>query len=74
MILMIIGMACIGHLIADFLEPFPELPKKPFKCNLCLSTWLCMLPAMVVYGWEGIFVAAISGVVSETIYRILNRI
>tara|TARA_R110000772_G_scaffold220488_3_gene330972 strand:+ start:1350 stop:1568 length:219 start_codon:yes stop_codon:yes gene_type:complete len=69
MILMIIGMASIGHLVVDFLQQFEELPNKPWKCNLCLTTWLTLFPAMWVYGWEGIFVAAIAGVVSETIYQ-----
>ena len=74
MILLIIGIASLGHLIADFLEPLPEIPNKPFKCNMCLSTWLCLLPAMVLYGWEGPLVAAITGITSELIYKILNRI
>tara|TARA_R110000772_G_scaffold77311_3_gene166613 strand:+ start:2056 stop:2280 length:225 start_codon:yes stop_codon:yes gene_type:complete len=74
MIILIIGMASLGHLIADFLEPFPEVPQKPFKCNMCLSTWLTLLPACVMYGYQGILIAAITGIVSETIYRILNRI
>ena len=74
MILLIIGIASLAHIIADFLEQFPEVPNKPLKCNLCLGTWLCLLPAMVLYGWEGILVAAITGIVSELIYKILNRI
>lgn len=74
MILLILGMASLGHLIADFLEPLPEIPNKPFKCNMCLSTWITLLPACVLYGYEGILVAAITGIVSETIYKILNRI
>lgn len=74
MIIFILGIASLAHIIADFLEQFPEVPNKPLKCNLCLGTWLCLLPACVMYGYEGILVAAITGVVSETIYRILNRI
>ena len=62
-------MACIGHILADFLEQFDKLSNKPWKCNLCLTTWLTLLPAMVLYGWKGILVAAIAGVVSETIYK-----
>lgn len=69
MILMIIGMACLGHIIADFLQQFEELPNKPWKCNLCLTTWITLFPAMWIYGWEGILIAAIAGVVSETIYK-----
>ena len=71
---MIIGMACIGHILTDFLEQFDKLPNKPWKCNLCLTTWFTLMPAIVLYGWEGILVAACSGVVSEMLYRILNRI
>jgi len=69
MILMIIGMACLGHILTDFLQQFDKLPNKPFKCNLCLTTWLTLIPACVLYGWEGILIAAIAGVVSETIYK-----
>jgi len=69
MILFILGMACIGHILADFLEQFDKLSNKPWKCNLCLTTWLTLIPAMVLYGWKGILVAAIAGVVSETIYK-----
>ena len=64
---MIIGMAAIGYLVVDFNLQFEELPNKPYKCCLCLTWWISLFPAMWVYGWEGIFVAAIAGIVSETI-------
>ena len=64
---MIIGMACVGHLVVDFLLQFEKLPNKPWKCNLCATTWLTLIPAIYTYGWEGILVAACAGVVSETI-------
>lgn len=69
MILFILGMACVGHILTDFLEQFDRLPNKPFKCNLCLTTWLSLVPAIYIYGWEGPLIAAIAGVVSETIYK-----
>jgi len=66
---MIIGMACLGHIITDFLQQFERLPMKPFKCNLCLTTWITLAPAIYLYGIQGILVAAIAGVLSETIYK-----
>ena len=71
---MIIGMACLGHIITDFLQQFERLPMKPFKCNLCLTTWITWVPAIYLYGIQGILVAAITGIISETIYKLINRI
>ena len=73
-ILIILGFASLAHLAADFLNQFDELPMKPFKCNLCLGFWLALFPCMYLYSIEGILLAAISGVVSEIIYRTINRI
>ena len=69
MIVFILGMACLGHILTDFLEQFDRLPYKPWKCNLCLTTWLTLVPAIYLYGWQGPLIAAIAGVVSETIYK-----
>ena len=69
MILFILGMASLTHLVTDLLQPLPELPNKPFKCNMCLGFWLSIIPASALYGWEGILVSAITGIVSETIYK-----
>ena len=74
MILFILGMACLGHLAADFFSQFDTLPNKPLKCNMCLSKWMALGPAIWLYGWEGLLVSAITGITSETIYRIINRI
>jgi hypothetical protein len=71
MILLILGMACLGHLAADFLQQFEELPMKPFKCNMCLSFWITIFPAMYIYGLEGILIATITSIVSETIYKFI---
>ena len=71
MILLILGMACLGHLAADFLQQFEEIPNKPFKCNMCLSFWITIFPAMYTYGLEGILIAAIAAIVSETIYKFI---
>ena len=68
---MILGFASLGHLGADFLQQFEELPNKPWKCNLCLTFYIAIFPAMYTYGMQGILIAAIASIVSETIYRFL---
>lgn len=74
MILEILGFAALAHLGADFLEQFDWLPSKPFKCNMCSGFWYSVGPFLALYGWKGILVAAITGIVSEAIYKILNRL
>lgn len=74
MILFILGFASIANLMTDLLDRFPELPNKPFKCNMCSGFWYSILPAIVLYGLEGILISAITGMTSELLYRITNRI
>ena len=74
MILEILGFAALGHLGADFLSRYDWLPDKPWKCNMCFSTWISIGPFIALYGWNGILIAAITGIVSEAIYKILNRL
>jgi len=74
MITFILGMACLGHLAADFFSQFDKLPMKPFKCNMCITTWMTLGPAIALYGWQGILVSAIAGITSELIYRLIDRI
>jgi len=71
LILQIIGFACAGHILTDFISSFdlPELPSKPFKCDMCLTTWLSLIPFMLMYGASGILYAAISGVLANYIYK-----
>lgn len=70
-IINILGAAALGHLGADFLERFTWLPNKPFKCNMCLSFWLSIGPFVYIYGYEGLLMAALAGIVSELIYKLL---
>ena len=70
-IINILGAAALGHLGADFLERFTWLPSKPFKCNMCLSFWLSIGPFVYIYGYEGLLMAALAGIVSELIYKLL---
>jgi hypothetical protein len=73
MILQIIGFSCLAHLVVDFISHFdlPELPQKPFKCDMCIAFWLSIIPMVVQYGLVGILYSAISGVLANYIY---NRI
>ena len=74
MILHILGFAALAHLGADFLSQFDRLPNNPFKCNMCLGFWLSIGPFAALYGWQGGLLSAITGVMSETLYRLINRI
>ena len=74
MILLIIGFAAMAHLIAEFLYPYHQIPDKPWKCNLCSGFWYSIIPFTILYGWHGVLLAAITGVTSESIYKILNRL
>ena len=72
LILTIIGFACLGHIIADFLSTFEELWDKPFKCNMCMTYWISLAPFIFIYGANGILYAAIASITSEIIYRKLT--
>lgn len=75
MILQILGFACLAHLAADLISYLsPELPQKPFQCNMCMGWWLSFIPFIWQFGLIGILYAAITGIVSELIYRIINRL
>lgn len=73
LLLQIIGFACVGHLVTDFISSFdlPELPDKPFRCDLCNTYWISIIPLMVQFGFKGILYAAISSVISNFIF--INR-
>lgn len=68
-LLNILGAAALGHLGADFAEQWSKLPAKPFKCNMCMTWWLNIIPFIYIYKWEGILYTAIAAVTSELIYK-----
>lgn len=70
-ILSILGAAGLGHMAADFLQQFDRLPDKPCKCNMCMTFWLNIGPFIFLYGYEGIFYAALASIVSELYLKIL---
>ena len=76
MILELIGYASLIHIIVDFINnlDLPEIPNKPFKCDLCMGYWLSIIPLMVTHGPRGILLAGIVGVLADLIFRIKNRI
>jgi hypothetical protein len=74
MILQILGFAALAHLAAEFMYPYHQIPDKPFKCNLCLGFWISIIPYFFQWGISAVLLAAITGVASETIYKILNRL
>jgi len=70
-IIEIIGFAALGHLVTDFITHFdlPELPDKPFRCDMCMTFWISIVPMMVLHGFQGILWASISAVVANYIYK-----
>jgi hypothetical protein len=71
-LLMIIGFSCIGHLVVDFISNFPKLyisKIKPFNCEKCFTFWLSVPFFLITFGLVGILYAAISGIISNLIYK-----
>jgi hypothetical protein len=71
-ILQIIGFACLGYLASDLmvtLDKEDHLPNKPFKCDMCLSYWISIIPFMVQFGLIGIIYAAMSAVTANILYK-----
>lgn len=66
-------MACLAHLAADFSIHF-RLPAKPFQCDMCLGWWLSLFPFIVLHGWTGIPMAAITAVLADVIYRLKEKL
>ena len=74
-LLQILGLAALGHLAADAVQTLsPELPQKPFQCNMCLTFWLGIAPMIYLHGYNGLFATALASVVSELMYRIINKL
>ena len=71
LLLQIIGFACIGHLVTDFISSFdlPELPDKPFRCDLCMTYYIAIIPLCAQFGPKAILYAAISSVIANTIFK-----
>tara|TARA_R100000935_G_scaffold57990_1_gene93466 strand:+ start:7423 stop:7656 length:234 start_codon:yes stop_codon:yes gene_type:complete len=72
-IIYIIGFACMGNLIVDFIANFKPLNRlskiKPFNCEMCFTFWLSITFMLISFGLTGILLAAISAVVSNFIYK-----
>lgn len=71
-ILQIIGFACLGYLIVDLvvtLDKEDDLPNKPFKCEMCLTYWISVIPMCIQFGLIGIVYAAISAVTANIMYK-----
>lgn len=71
LVISILGAAALGHLGADFLQRFSWLPNKPFKCNMCLTFWLNVIPFIFLYSGYGIWYAACASIVSELYFKYL---
>lgn len=76
MIFEILTLAALAHLVVDFIQDLgiEQFNRKPFNCNLCMGYWLALLPGFIEYGVWGMPFAALVGLTSELIYRILQRI
>lgn len=75
MILDIIGWVCITHLIVDFISTLNlNIPNKPFKCDMCMGTWLSLIPLCISYGFRGVFLSAIVGILADILFRLKQRL
>ena len=76
MIFQILTLAALAHLVVEFLQDLnlEWLNQRPFNCNLCAGYWLALLPGFVEYGLWGMPFAALVGLTSEVIYRLLQRL
>ena len=76
MITQIIGLACFAHILVDFIQYWDKtyLDIKPLNCELCMGTWISMVPLTLQFGFEGFCASAIVGVIADIIYRIKERI
>lgn len=70
-IIQIIGFACLGHIVTDFIAHWnlPKLPDKPFRCDMCMTYWISIIPLIVQFGLIGILYAAISSVTANIIFK-----
>lgn len=70
-IIEILGFAAIGHLTTDFISSFelPRLPDKPFRCDMCMTFWIALIPMIVLHGFHGILMAGISSILANYIYK-----
>ena len=51
------------------LDKEDDLPAKPFKCDMCLTYWMSVVPLCIQFGPVGILYAAIAGVTANIIYK-----
>jgi len=70
----LITLASLAHLIVEFNVDLQLTDKKPFTCNLCMGYWVALIPGFINYGFWGIPFAALVGVLSELIFKLLNRL
>ena len=70
-LIQIIGFACLGHLVTDFISSFDlkELPDKPFRCDMCMTYYIAIIPLMAQFGFKGILFAAISSIIANFIFK-----
>lgn len=72
----ILGMAYLALLVLDLIDTMDKhekLPQKPFKCALCLGYWTSVVPMIAIYGFRGLWLAAIVSIVTELTDRFLHK-
>ena len=77
MIFDLLALACLAHLVVDFIVTVDKkdvLQMKPFKCDMCMGFYISVVPLFVTNGLYGIAYAAAVGVLADLIYRIKQSI
>jgi hypothetical protein len=76
LIILILGLACMAHLLVDFLQEidYPIIHRKPFSCDLCMGFWVSIPFLCALEGWYGIPLSAITGVLADVIFRWKNNL
>lgn len=72
----ILGLACFGHMVVDFLQSFDWDPinRKPFSCDMCMTFYISVGYLLAEYGLIGVPMAAISAILADLIFRLKERL
>lgn len=78
MIGLIIGCVCMAWVLTEWAEFVALKLDKPrimyYVCVKCYSFWLTAIVSTIVYGWKGILMGAIGGLIGYLLDKGIERI